>query len=35
MPLLKRRCWLRTEEAERQRHLLQQEAGYHHSEPLF
>jgi hypothetical protein len=35
MPLLKRRCWLRTEEAELQRRRLQQEAGYHHSEPLF
>jgi hypothetical protein len=35
MPLLKRRCWLRTEEAEQQRRRLQQEAGYRHSEPLF
>ena len=35
MPLLKRRCWLRSEEAEQQRRLLQQEAGYRHSEPLF
>jgi hypothetical protein len=35
MPLLKRRCWLQREEAERQHHRLQQEAGYRHSDPLF
>ena len=35
MPLLKRRCWLKREEAEQQHRLLQQEAGYRHSEPLF
>jgi len=35
MPLLKRRCWLRRDEAEQQRRRLQQEGGYRHSEPLF
>jgi hypothetical protein len=35
MPLLKRRCWLRTEEAEQQRRHLQQEAGFRSSDPLF
>jgi hypothetical protein len=35
MPLLKRRRRLASEEAEACRRQLQQEAGYHHSEPLF
>ena len=34
MPLLKRREWLPSDEAERQCHRLQQ-GGYRHSEPLF
>lgn len=35
MPLLKCRHWLAAEEAEARRRHLQQEAGYHRSEPLF
>jgi hypothetical protein len=35
MPLLKRRHRLDRAEAERRRRLLQQEAGFHCSEPLF
>jgi len=35
MPLLKRRLWLPVEEAEAQRLRLQEEGGYHRSEPLF
>ena len=35
MPLLKRRRSLAIEEAEACRRRLQQEAGYHRSEPLF
>ena len=35
MPLLKHRKRLGAEEAERCRHRLQQEAGFHFSEPLF
>jgi hypothetical protein len=35
MPLLKRRHWLAIEEAEARRLELQQDAGYHCSEPLF
>jgi hypothetical protein len=35
MPLLKRRQRLAAEEAEACRRHLQQEAGYHRSEPLF
>jgi hypothetical protein len=35
MPLLKRRRRLGAAEAEACRRHLQQEAGFHHSEPLF
>ena len=35
MPLLKRRCRMRSDEAERQRRQLQLEGGFRHSEPLF
>jgi len=35
LPLLKRRSHLAWEEAEACRRQLQQEAGYHRSEPLF
>jgi hypothetical protein len=35
MPLLKRRCRLQRDEAERQRRQLQLEGGFRHSEPLF
>jgi hypothetical protein len=35
LPLLKRRCHLAWEEAEACHRQLQQEAGYHRSEPLF
>ena len=35
MPLLKRRCRLQRDEAERQHRRLQQEGGYRHSDPLF
>ena len=35
MPLLKRRCRLQRDEAERQHRRLQLEAGYRHSDPLF
>jgi hypothetical protein len=35
MPLLKRRSWLRRDEAEQQHRRLQQEGGYRLSEPLF
>ncbi len=35
MPLLKSRRWLAIEEAEARRLELQQDAGYHCSEPLF
>jgi hypothetical protein len=35
MPLLKRRCRLRSEDAERQWHRLQQQLGYQSCEPLF
>jgi hypothetical protein len=35
MPLLKRRHRLDRAEAERRRQVLQQEAGFHCSEPLF
>jgi hypothetical protein len=35
MPLLKRRCRMHSDEAERQRRQLQLEGGFRHSEPLF
>jgi hypothetical protein len=35
MPLIKRRCRLQLEEAERQRHLLLQHQGFQSSDPLF
>ncbi|MEN9768157.1 MAG: hypothetical protein RLZZ32_2117 [Cyanobacteriota bacterium] len=35
MPLLKRRCRLQLDEAERQRHALLQQQGFRCSEPLF
>ncbi|MFM9041804.1 MAG: hypothetical protein ACKOHJ_06120 [Vulcanococcus sp.] len=35
MPLIKRRCRLRLEDAERCRQQLQQSGGYHSSDPLF
>lgn len=35
MPLIKRRCRLRLDEAERCRQQLQQSGGYHSSDPLF
>jgi hypothetical protein len=35
MPLIKRRCRLQLEEAERQHHLLLQHQGFQSSDPLF
>ena len=35
MPLIKRRCRLQLDEAERQRHVLLQQQGFQSSDPLF